>query len=72
MQASLQKARGQAKSAKYPQAEETLGDVFTRGGTGIGDDSPYGMYTTSLILLCLHEEGRVLEMTHLMVCIRLL
>jgi len=41
MQASLQKARGQAKSVRYPQAECVLGDVFLKGGNDLNEFSPY-------------------------------
>lgn len=41
VQASYQKARGQAKSVKYPQPEFNLAEVFTKGGSEMNDDSPY-------------------------------
>ncbi|XP_057300757.1 endophilin-A3-like [Hydractinia symbiolongicarpus] len=47
-QASMQKARGQAKSVKYPQPEQMLADVFTRGGAELNDDSPYANSLTEL------------------------
>lgn len=51
----MQKARGQAKSVKYPQPEQMLADVFTRGGNELNDDSPYGMckvYTAIASVFC--------------------
>jgi len=41
VQASYQKARGQAKSAKYPQPEFSLAEVFINGSGGLNDNSHY-------------------------------
>jgi len=41
VQASYQKARGQAKSAKYPQPEFSLAEVFSNGAGGLNDNSEY-------------------------------
>jgi len=41
VQASYQKARGQTKSAKYPQPEFNLAEVFINGSGGLNDSSPY-------------------------------
>lgn len=41
MQASYQKARGQAKSARYPQPESILADVFSKGGNELNEMTPY-------------------------------
>ena len=46
MQESYQKARGQAKTVRYPQPESILADVFSKGGNEINDYSPYGKYNT--------------------------
>jgi len=41
VQASYQKARGQAKTVKYPQPEFNLAEVFTKGGDELNDGNPY-------------------------------
>jgi len=41
VQASYQKARGQAKSAKYPQPEFNLAETFINGAGGLNDNSQY-------------------------------
>uniref|UniRef100_T2M6T7 Endophilin-A3 n=1 Tax=Hydra vulgaris TaxID=6087 RepID=T2M6T7_HYDVU len=41
VQASYQKARGQTKSAKYPQVEQNLADVFLKAGADLNDELPY-------------------------------
>lgn len=43
VQASYQKARGQAKSVKYPQPEFNLAEVFIKGGGELNDNSPYAL-----------------------------
>ena len=41
-QSSYQKVRRQAKTAKYPQPEDILGDCMIKGGTDLGDESNFG------------------------------
>lgn len=48
VQASYQKARGQAKNVKYPQPEFNLAEVFAKGGAELDDNSPYSSALTEL------------------------
>jgi len=43
VQTSYQKARGQAKSAKYPQPEFNLAEVFINSSGGLNDNSGYAL-----------------------------
>jgi len=43
VQTSYQKARGQAKSAKYPQPEFNLAEVFINSSSGLNDNSEYAL-----------------------------
>ncbi|XP_065836387.1 endophilin-A3-like [Oscarella lobularis] len=47
-QSSYQKVRRQAKTAKYPQPEDILGDCMIKGGTDLGDESNFGQGLTSV------------------------